>query len=140
MGAVCVGAPDDARSVAGLVLLAVWGGGSALLAVYDTDMPGDAPTAHGRAHALVALIAYVAAAVGMLLVSLDLRGAEATAGVARWALPIALVAAVAMFAQFAGFAAAARTPGRGLGRYAGLLQRVYLATVMLWAAVVAIGL
>ncbi len=140
VGAVCVGAPDDARSIAGLVLLAVWGAGSALLAVYDTDMPGDAPTAHGRAHALIALIAYVAAAVGMLLVSLDLRGAEATAGVARWALPIALVAAVAMFAQFAGFAAAARTPGRGLGRYAGLLQRIYLATVMLWTAVVALGL
>jgi len=139
VGAVCRLTPDAAQSVAGLVLVALWGGGSALLAVYDTDMPGDRPTLHGRAHALIALAAYVAMGVGMVLVSLKLGEAEATADVARWSLPIALVAAAALFAQFAGFGAAARTTARGLGRYAGLLQRIYLALVMLWSVVVAVG-
>ena len=33
-----------------------------------------------------------------------------------------------MLFQFVGFGAAARAPGEGLGRYAGLLQRVFLAS------------
>jgi hypothetical protein len=75
----------------------------------------------------------------MFLVSLQLRYGEA-AGVARWALPIALLAAAALILQFAGFAAAARSTTHGLGRYAGLLQRVFLVLVMLWTVVVAAGL
>ena len=155
VGALANLVPEAARSDLGMGLLAVWGGGSALLAAYDTDMPGDEPTAHGRGHAVIAFVAYVAVAVGMLLVSVGLHGAEATADLARWALPIALLAAVAMALQFAGFAAAARDAAEprvpalagaqppasgGLGSYAGLLQRVFLGIVMFWTALVAAGL
>jgi hypothetical protein len=140
VGAVAGGAADAAVSVPGLALFAAWGGGSALLACYDTDMPGDAPTKHGRAHALIALAAYVAAVAGMIAISLGLRGEASLAVTARWALLLALLAALAMFAQFAGFAEAARSPEHGLGRYAGLLQRVFLALVMLWTVVVAAGI
>jgi Protein of unknown function (DUF998) len=140
VAAAADGVPAAARSVPGLVLFAVWGRGSALLACYDTDMPGDKPTRRGQAHALIALAAYVAAVAGMVLVSLQLRHGEATAVVGRWTLLIALVAAVAMFAQFVAFAEAARPPAAGLGRYAGLLQRVFLALVMLWTVVVAAGI
>ncbi len=140
VAAVAGGVPAAAVSLPGLVLFAAWGGGSALLACYDTDVPGHKPTRRGQAHALIALIAYVAAVAGMILMSLQLRHDGALAGVARWALLIALVAAVAMLAQLAGFAAAARLPAHGLGRYAGLLQRVFLALVMLWTVVVAAGI
>jgi len=149
VGAVSSLVPEAARSDLGLVLIAVWGGASALLAAYDTDMPGDEPTAHGRGHAVIAFVAYVAVAVGMVLVSLKLDDADATAGLARWALSIALLAAVAMVSQFAGFAAAARDAAAasgsppslgGLGLIAGLLQRVFLGTVMLWTALIAAGL
>ena len=154
VGALSNLVPDAARSDLGMVLLAVWGGGSALLAAYDTDMPGDEPTAHGRGHAVIAFVAYIASAVGMVLVSLKLGEAKATADLARWALPIALLAAVAMVVQFAGFAAAARdaaaagakaAPGSppaygGIGRSAGLWQRVFLGIVMLWTALIAAGL
>jgi hypothetical protein len=102
----------------------------------------------------------------MILVSLRLGDDEATAGLARWALPVALLAAVAMVVQFVGFGAAARDAGAetpdtsgvsdapdasgaagarspsfgGLGRYAGLLQRVFVGIVMLWTALVAAGI
>jgi hypothetical protein len=149
VGAVETLVPQVAVSDLGLGLLAVWGGASALLAAYDTDMPGDEPTPHGRGHAVIAFVAYIAAAVGMVLVSLKLGDGEATADTARWALPIAFFAAVAMAVQFMGFGAAARdasaTPGSppafgGIGRFAGLLQRVFLGAVMLWTALVAAGL
>jgi len=141
VAAVAGSVPAAAVSVPGLALFAAWGGGSALLACYDTDMPGCKPTRRGQAHALIALVAYVAAVAGMILVSLRLRdGGEAIAVVARWSLLIALVAAVALFAQFAGFAEAARPSTHGLGRYAGLLQRIFLGLVMLWTVVVAVSL
>ena len=99
----------------GLVLIAVWGICSVLLVLFDTDMPGDEPTLHGIAHALLAAVGYVAVVVGMLLVSWGLRGDGATAGLARWAGPIALLTAVALFAQFAGFGAAARAAAGAAG-------------------------
>ena len=99
---------SGALALCGLVLLWVWGVGSAALALADTDMPGEPPTRAGAAHALIALVAYVAGAAGAVALSLALRGEDATAGVARWALPIALAAAVALVAQFAAFGAAAR--------------------------------
>lgn len=98
----------DGFAFAGLVLLWLWGVGSAALAIADTDMPGEEPTRAGAAHALIALGAYVAGTLGAVILSLALRSEEATAGVARWALPIALAAAVALVVQLAGFWAAAR--------------------------------
>jgi hypothetical membrane protein len=124
------------HSVVGLTLFSVWGVGSVLLGVFPTDMPGERPTRPGLAHTWIAAVAYIAAVVGMILTSLRLPD-DASSGTARWALPIALVALLALFAQFAGFAAAARSTSRGLGRYAGLLQRVFVGSVMLWTALVA---
>jgi hypothetical protein len=108
VGALPVAIASGALSIAGLVLVWLWGVGSAALALTDTDMPGEPPTRAGAAHALVALAAYVAGVAGAILLSLALGNEDATAGAGRWALPIALAAAVALVAQFAGFGAAAR--------------------------------
>lgn len=140
LGAVSAGVPESARSLIGLILFATGGAGCALLAACDEDMPGQVRTSHGRLHTLIAALAYVAAGVGMLLVSWDLRAAQETAGLARWALPLALLAAVAMLAQWAALHVAVRRPDRGLGRYAGLMQRMCLGIVMLWTVVVAGGI
>ena len=153
---VATNAPVVACSLAGLIFFALWGGGSALLACYDTDMPGQKPTRNGAAHIAIALLAYVSAVVGMALISWDLTLAHATQGVARVGLALTALAAVALLAQFAGFGAAARAarpgarqkaarageraPAPGLARYAGLLQRVFLVAVMLWTVVIAAGL
>ena len=98
--------------VAGLVLLAVallwvWGVGSAALALADTDMPGEAPTRAGAAHALIALVAYIAGAAGAILLSFAMLNG-ALSGVAAWALAISVTAAVALVVQFVAFGAAAR--------------------------------
>jgi hypothetical protein len=92
----------------------------------------------------------------MALTSWGLTRARSTSGLAWVALVLTVLAAVALLAQFAGFGAAARdarpgrrkqpalegerAPARGLARYAGLLQRVFLVLVMLWTVVVAAGI
>ena len=104
--------------VAGFALFWVWGVGSAVLALADTDMPGDAPTRAGAAHALIALVAYVAGAAGAIVLSLDIARHTDMSGVATLALPISIIAAVALVVQFIAFGEAARearasTPGAG---------------------------
>lgn len=158
------------RLTAGFVLLWVWGVGSVLLALFDTDMPGDRPTRHGQAHVLIAFVAYVAVAAGAVVLSPAVLSA-AGGGLARLALPVALAAIVFLVLQFAGFGQAARAAAagdaaagavgdgavgdgaageagegagvpppraRGLGAYAGLLQRLFVGLVMVWIVLVAL--
>jgi hypothetical protein len=137
VAAVQADVPPASRSFTGMVLFTLWGAGSALLAAYDVDLPGERPTNGGRAHAVIAAASCLVAVAGMLLISWRLWEGEATAGLARWALPIALAAAVALTAEFTGLAAAAGSPRRRLGACAGLLQRVFLALVVAWSLAVA---
>jgi hypothetical protein len=139
-GAVAVGTPATARLAAGLVLFALWGAGSALLAVLDADLPGDPPSATGRAHVQIAHAAYVAAVAGMLMMSLNFGQAEEEVRNERIALPVALLAAVVMVLHFAGHWQAARGPAGVLARSSGILQNVCLVLVMIWTAAVAIAL
>lgn len=96
------------RLTSGFVLLWVWGVGSVLLALFDTDMPGDRPSRHGQAHVLIALVAYLAAAASMLVVSRAVLDAAGGAGIARLALPVTLVAMVFLLLQSMAFGQAAR--------------------------------
>ena len=58
------GPPHGGLTLAGIAAFWVWGVGSAALSLVDTDMPGEAPSRNGAAHALVALVAYVAGVLG----------------------------------------------------------------------------
>ncbi len=104
--------PADLR-IAGLVLVGVgllwvWGVGSAALALADTDMPGEAPTPTGAAHALIALVAYIAGVVGAIVLSYTMLHNAGLSGIATLALPISITAAAALVVQFVAFGAAAR--------------------------------
>ena len=98
-------------TLAGITAFWVWGVGSAILALIDTDMPGESPTRAGAAHALVALVAYIAGVTGAILLSwVVMKGLVGTSA-AVWALPLALTAAVFLVLQFLAFGAAAREAG-----------------------------
>ncbi len=95
-------------TLAGMAAFWLWGVGSALLALADTDMPGEPPSRNGTIHTVLALVACVAGAAGAIALSVVLLRGDDTAGMAVWALPLALTAAAAMAAQFVAFGAAAR--------------------------------
>ena len=97
-----------ALTLTGMAAFWVWGVGSALLALSDTDMPGEPPSRTGSVHALLALVAYLAGVAGAIVLSVVLLRGDDTAGLAVWALPLALTAAAAMAVQFVAFGAAAR--------------------------------
>jgi len=98
----------DALTLIGMAAFWVWGVGSALLALSDTDMPGEPPSRTGSIHAVLALVAYVAGVAGAIVLSVVLLRGDDTSGLAVWALPLALTAAAAMAVQFVAFGTAAR--------------------------------
>jgi len=102
--------------LAAVVLLWVWGLGSAALAVADTDMPGEPPTSAGKTHAIIALVAYVAGAAGAIILSAAMLHTAGLSGLAVWALPISITAAAALVVQFIAFGAQARETQAAAGR------------------------
>ncbi len=126
--------PAASRPRFGLALLWVFGVGSALLAFFPTDIlddprlvPHPVATPHGEIHLLLALIAFIAAPFGALLISFRVERAGPLAAVRGAAVTLALLASVALLAM------------PTLGRYhvGGLAERVFLACVLGWLALLA---
>lgn len=120
----------------GLVAFSLWGLGSALLAFFPTDLAGYAATAHGTVHLTAAGIAFLAAAIGMSALGRSASGGEEASpamGVGRVITWCAWVLLALLFL------ALGRGP-HGFGALDGLIERLYLASVLLWTALVARGL
>lgn len=116
----------------GAALLGLWAIGSILLAAFPTDVEGAPVTAHGRIHALVALVAFLAVLSGEIVLSQsgqqDTRWQHLIAAprILAWlTLPALLWSLVALGKHTAHSGAA------------GLAERLFLALVLAWMGVVA---
>lgn len=116
---------DRSRAMrAGAVLVGAWGVASALLAFFPDDPPGHPVTTAGEVHLQLALVAFLAVAIGTVMVSLRLRwepGLGAPAG-ALLALATAAIIPLLLLGH-AGFRP------RSLG---GLYERAFLLLELLW--------
>jgi hypothetical protein len=92
--ALRAGLVAPARSLAGEILLVLWAASAFILAIAPTDLAVQSTTLHGRIHLLAALIAFVAGAIGELLISPRLRADPHLHGVAPLALVFAAGAIV----------------------------------------------
>lgn len=123
--------PKSAAARGGLVLLAIWGVGSFLLAFFNTDIL-DYPTVtpvhtwHGELHLLLALIAFMAAALGEFILSLTLSRANLLKSLRGVALTLSVLAIFALLVM-------AKMHHRG-----GLGERLFLLFTLLWMFVLAI--
>ncbi len=116
----------------GVVLLAVWAALSALLAIFPDDPLGTPATASGAIHLLLALVAFLGALVGTILLSLAVGRHPPLQRVRGWLLALSVLAAVPFLALLrAGFRV--DTPG-------GLYERLFLALELAWILVAALSL
>jgi hypothetical protein len=122
------GLPAAARSRTGDVLVGIWAVAAIILAFSPTDLPGQHPTPHGVIHLVVAAVAFIAGAVGALLISFRLRADSRLRSIVPSALAIAAGACVILLVI-----------GLQIGahHYFGLIERLFLGLVLLWLAVVA---
>jgi hypothetical membrane protein len=116
----------------GAYLFAIWSVGALLLAVFPTDVPATPVSWHGAIHLLVAAVAFLGGAFGALYISLGMAGNKSIAAARGVALPLAYVTVVLCLAEiFGGFAA------HGFyANYGGLVERIFLASVLLWIGTV----
>jgi hypothetical membrane protein len=115
----------------GVLLLAMWGGFSALLAAFPDDPLGTPATAGGSVHLLLALMAFLGALAGTLVLSLAAGQLPPLVGARGWLLALAAVAVIPLLALLrTGF----RADGSG-----GLYERVFLALELAWILVAALN-
>lgn len=117
------------RTRAGFVLVGVWAVGAFVLAAFPTDVPATPVSGHGFVHLVTAIVAFLAAAVGEILLSTHFAQDRTLARIRSPALGIAVLAL--LFALF-DFASGAVVPHLG-----GLIERIFLGLVLLWILVVA---
>lgn len=118
----------------GNVLLLIWAVGSAILAFFPTDVPATPMSWHGAIHFVVAIIAFIGGAFGTLILSRHLNDCEATKDVKKIAMVIAALALLFWAAEFF-------TPfvlAHFASRFGGLLERLFLGSVLLWILVISV--
>lgn len=116
----------------GAYAFAVWSVGALLLAAFPTDVPATPVSWHGAVHLLVAIAAFLGGAFGALYISLGMVGSSPVARARGVAFPIAALSAILCLAELFGAFVA---PGF-FANYGGLVERVFLGSVLLWVGMV----
>lgn len=123
-----------AHSRVGALLLEVWGVGAFLLAIFNTDLVGQ-HTLHGLIHLVVALLAFVAGAVGALLIALRLARDPAWAALR---FPLVVIAALALLVFLVLIPTTSSVATSSAGGIFGLVERIFIGLLLLWMLVVAL--
>jgi hypothetical membrane protein len=122
--------PSRAGLRTGFGLFGVWAVGSLILAFSPTDVSGPA-TVHGFVHLVVATLAFLCAALGMLSLSRAFRRDPALKDL-RYAMPLAVLAVVFFLALYGGPAVFPHA----FAKVGGLVERVFIGLVLAWTLAV----
>jgi Protein of unknown function (DUF998) len=115
---------------AGFISFGIWSLGGLLLAVFPTDVPPIPVSWHGAIHLVVAIIAFVGGAVGTVLLSLRFGQLPALARAKNVSLAIGFASLGFLFLEL----------GSAVTSIGGLLERLFLASVLLWTTYASIRL
>ena len=121
------------RPVVGMMFFTVWSAASFLLAFFNTDIPNASlivnnPTFHGEFHLVLALLGFIYAPIGMLMISITFRKEDRLKSLTTPALIISILAVLAfLYLELRGVHA----------RNFGINERVCIGLVLIWIAIVA---
>lgn len=123
--------PPSPRTRLGLAFAGIWTVGAFLLAAFPTDIGGSEHTLHGKVHLTIALLAFVSIPIAEWLLSRSLADDPRWAHLGSRALLLATLTGGGFIVLLAGVRAPA---------IAGLTERIFLASVLLWMLALALGL
>jgi hypothetical protein len=134
LGGLCLGAGLAGR-VSPIAVGCLFAYGLARIAIvrYPTDPRGAPPTPSGRAHAILAAVAFVAIAVAAPLATATFAGSSAAA-TKGFVLALGALTTVTSLGSFVVAATAATA------QYYGLAQRVFYAASFAWAIAMSAGM
>ncbi len=123
------------RNRAGFVALGgAWGVGALLLAIFPTDVPSTPVSWHGAIHGVVAVIAFLGGALGVVWLSRDFDRSPTMRSARSWAVGLAIFALAACVLELTGGLFVARVADR----VGGLIERIFLGSVLLWILLVSV--
>jgi len=117
-------------------LFAIWSVGALLLAAFPTDVPATPLSWHGAIHLVVAVLAFLGGAFGALYLSYGMAGNRLLRRVRGVALPLAYLCVVLCLVQLLGVFVIPHLSSD----YGGLIERLFLGSVLLWVAAVSLML
>jgi hypothetical protein len=127
---------DAGKYRSGVSLLGVWAIGALLLAIFPTDVPATPVSWHGAIHLVVALLAFLGGALGVLRLSLRFGDDPALRAAKRFALPLAGIAVLFLVLLF-GLPFALPHLATLIG---GLTERVLIGSILVWILTVSVYL
>jgi hypothetical membrane protein len=125
--------PKGAGYRNGLALLGIWGVGALVLSVEPTDVSGPA-TVHGVIHLVVAILAFLAAALGILSLSGGFRRDPSLQSIARFARPVSVLALLFLVLLYGG----PFILPHAMARVGGLVERIFIGLVLFWMLTVSV--
>jgi hypothetical protein len=123
-----------ARYRRGFVAWLVWGVGAVLLAIFPTDVPSTPVSWHGAIHLVVAILAFIGGALGAYGVATRLGSSPTFRSAEGWATALAWLSIVLLVVELLGGLAVPRISAR----VGGLLERLFLGSVLLWLFLVSV--
>ncbi len=133
---VRVGGRSWAPVRTGVAFLSVWAVGAFLLASFPTDVPNLPLSWHGAIHLVVALVAFFGGAVGVFALADHFHEIEVLRGAKRFAFPFSILVVLLFALELTGGFAIPRIADR----YGGLIERLFLGSVLAWILVVSVYL
>ena len=115
----------------GAWLFGVWSIGALLLAAFPTDVPPTPVSLHGAIHLVLAVLAFFGGAFGALYISLGMAGNRPLARASSVAVALAYLSLACLVVFLATIALAHLN-----AEYGGLVERVFLGSVLLWTGAV----
>jgi hypothetical membrane protein len=112
----------------GYYLFGCWGVGAIILAFFPTDVPATPISWHGAIHLAVALIAFIAGALGIFSLSRRFDEVAATKGAKGFSSILGGLSILLLLLPLSAQVLAIRVAAR----YYGLTERLFLASVLLW--------
>jgi hypothetical membrane protein len=122
---------DRSQFRIGSYLLVVWAVGALLLAVFPTDVPATPISWHGAIHLVFAIIAFIGGAFGTLALSRKLTQNTEFEGLRRVVQPISVIAVLLWLVE----SAIPFTSPHLNSNIGGLVERLFLGSILLWLAV-----
>ena len=120
----------------GTISLAVWAVGAFVLAAFPTDVPSTPISGHGAVHLVAAIVAFLGGAIGVYWLSRGFAQTPILRPVQGWATALGVLSLVLVVLELTGGLFVPRISDR----IGGLLERIFLASVLLWIALVALYL
>jgi len=112
----------------GIAFLGVWGIGAFLLAAFPTDVPNLPLSGHGAVHFVVALLAFFGGAVGVFALADHFGDSEILRPAKRSAMAFSFVVIVLFVVEVGAGAVVPRLAAD----VSGLVERMFLGSVLLW--------